>query len=105
MASHLLSFIYVANIFSQFFFFFLRRIPFWIILLFLVSRSFKVFCLVEERFLEQVTFIFPVKIEVITTPEKLSSSALFFIALLTLLVFLPELFYLLLLCPREAAMS
>ena len=70
-----------------------------------MNRSFKVFCLVEESFLEQVTFTFPVKIEVIIIPEKLSSSALFFIALLTLLVFLQELFDLLLPCPREAAMS
>ena len=65
-----------------------------------MNRSFKVFCLVEEGFLEQVIFIFPVKIEVLLIADKLSSSALFFIALLALLVFLQELFYLLLPCPR-----
>lgn len=60
-------------------------------------------CLVEEGFHEQVTFIFPVKIVVIIIPDKLPSTALFLTDLLTLLVFLQELFDLLQPCPREVA--
>lgn len=83
---------------------FFTRIPYLVLLLlFFVNRSFRVLCLVEEGFHEQVTFIFPVKIVVIIIPDKLPSTALFLTDLLTLLVFLQELFDLLQPYPREVA--